>query len=377
MDLLNSSVLWPALVAVLFGGLALAVGGVFLLALQYRRFGRLSLPRTLATGALVIYAAAVGAYTMLPLPTSKAASCAAGTGGLALDPLGPLHDLRTAFAQGASGALHSGEFWQLVLNVVLFIPLGILGVRLLGWHPVATVLFGFGVSLAIEATQYSGIFGLFCRYRVADVGDLETNTLGALIGVLLALTPLFGWIKTPRQLESQAQRRPVTRGRRLWGMAFDLAFIGAASLVASLLAQFAVDPFVLRVLSPAAPALRLVSEFAWLLPLLVVVLPVLGPHRTTLGQRCVWLDAARLDGSRAPLWQALLRVLFGLGGYTALVCAQAADPQAPAWMDTATSVWILATLLFLLFDRSARGLSYRVAALMPSPRASRNEPAPR
>jgi len=58
------------------------------------------------------------------------------------------------------------------------------------------------------------------------------------------------------------------------------------------------------------------------------------------------------------------------------VCAQAADQQAPAWMDTATSVWILATLLFLLFDRSARGLSYRVAALMPSPRASRNEPAP-
>ncbi|MDR2255271.1 MAG: VanZ family protein [Arthrobacter sp.] len=377
MDLFDSPVLWPALVAVLFGGVALAVSGVFLLALQYRRFGALSLGRTVATAGLVIYAMAIGTYTMLPLPVSKAASCAAGTGGLALDPMGPVHELREAFAHGVSAGLHSGLFWQLALNVLLFIPLGVLGVRLLGWHPIATVLFGFGVSLAIEATQYTGLFGLFCRYRVADVGDLITNTLGALIGVLLALTPLFGWIKTPQQLEDQARRRPVTRGRRLWGMIFDLAFVGAASFAAALLAQLAVDPFVLRVLSPAAPALRWLSGAAWLLPLLVVLVPVLGPRRTTFGQRCVWIDAARLDGSRAPLWQALLRVAFGLGGYTLLVCLQAANPQGPAWLDTASSLWTLATLLFLLFDRSARGISYRVAALAPSPRASRHEPAPR
>lgn len=69
------------------------------------------------------------------------------------------------------------DFTNSFLNVLLFVPLGILLPLL--WkrfkNPFRTVLFGLLVSAAIEFLQ------LF-TYRATDVNDLMTNTLGALIG---------------------------------------------------------------------------------------------------------------------------------------------------------------------------------------------------
>lgn len=373
----ESQVLFPAEIALLFGGMALAAGGIFMLAIQYRRFGRLSMVHTLATAGTVIYLFAVGAYTMLPLPASKAASCAANTGGVELDPLGPLRQLREVFAPGISHALHSGMFWQLALNVILFIPFGILAVRLLGMHPVAAVMLGALASLTIEATQYTGLFGLFCRYRVADVGDLETNTLGTLIGVLLALTPLFRWIHTPQQLEASAQWRPVTRGRRLWGMIFDLAFITAAIAFAGVLQALALEPAVRNFLGTSQDTMRTVSNAAWVLPAAVVLLPLLGARRASLGQRCVWLDVSVPDGGRAPLALGLWRALLGTGGYAVLSIAEGLVTGAPAWLGTLSGAWILAAGIFLLFDRSGRGLSARGSGLDFAPRSAPDSAPPR
>lgn len=67
-----------------------------------------------------------------------------------------------------------------VQNILLFMPLGIFlplfgdGFRKLK----NTVLFGFGMSLVIEAAQ---IF----TYRATDVNDLITNTVGTVLGFFL------------------------------------------------------------------------------------------------------------------------------------------------------------------------------------------------
>lgn len=370
-----STVLYPGLIAVLFGGLSILLGGVFLLALQYRRFGRLTWGRTLAGAATIVYLFAVGAYTMLPLPESRAASCAAPSGGLDLDVLGPVRDLRYAMSDGLSAAVHQPVLWQLVLNVVLFIPFGILAVRLLGIHPIGVVVLGFLGSLSIEATQYTGIFSLYCRYRVADVGDLETNTLGTLIGVLLALTPLFRWIKTPGQLTATATRRPLGRVRRLWGMLFDLSFVGAAGVAAAILVEL-VRMEGHRLGLPAA-SVSWAAWLGWLLPLAITLFPVLGPRRASWGQRCVWLDVARTDGRRAPLIWALVRALLGGAGYTLWLLASELLPDSPEWLGTLAGLWVLAAGVGLLFDPAARGLAARATGLTFAPRSSRDAPAPR
>ena len=73
----------------------------------------------------------------------------------------------------------SWYFWQALLNVVLFLPYGVflkIGRRKI-W---VSALIGFGSSLLIEAVEYVANRGVF------DVDDLILNTLGTVIGYLLA-----------------------------------------------------------------------------------------------------------------------------------------------------------------------------------------------
>jgi len=69
---------------------------------------------------------------------------------------------------------------QYLLNVLMFLPLGVLLPLL--WQRFyrlkETAGFGFLLSLLIELSQ------LFC-FRITDLNDLMTNTLGAMLGWLL------------------------------------------------------------------------------------------------------------------------------------------------------------------------------------------------
>ncbi|WP_043670313.1 VanZ family protein [Clavibacter michiganensis] len=67
-------------------------------------------------------------------------------------------------------------------NVALFVPLGMLGVLALGrrrWWLVAVA--GTVLSASVELAQ-----GAFLPGRVASLGDVATNGLGALLGAVLA-----------------------------------------------------------------------------------------------------------------------------------------------------------------------------------------------
>jgi glycopeptide antibiotics resistance protein len=68
-------------------------------------------------------------------------------------------------------------------NVALFVPLGMLGVLALGrrrWWLVAIA--GTTLSASVELTQ-----GAFLPGRVASLGDVAENGLGALVGAALAV----------------------------------------------------------------------------------------------------------------------------------------------------------------------------------------------
>jgi VanZ family protein len=66
-----------------------------------------------------------------------------------------------------------------VLNVLLFIPLGV-GLALAGVRPWRAMLAGAALSIAIELSQLTIVPG-----RDAAVGDVMTNTLGTLLGAML------------------------------------------------------------------------------------------------------------------------------------------------------------------------------------------------
>lgn len=90
---------------------------------------------------------------------------------------------------------------QYVLNVIMFLPLGMLLPAL--WPSSNklhyTLLYGFGLSLLIEISQ------LFNR-RVSDVNDLIMNVLGAVIGY--GIYRLYRSIK-----ETRSQRRRIRQSQ--------------------------------------------------------------------------------------------------------------------------------------------------------------------
>lgn len=70
------------------------------------------------------------------------------------------------------------EGWQIICNVLLFIPFGVL-LRLLGINTWLVLLMGFAFSCSIELLQYLLKLGL------CELDDVFHNTLGTLIGVFI------------------------------------------------------------------------------------------------------------------------------------------------------------------------------------------------
>lgn len=67
-------------------------------------------------------------------------------------------------------------------------PLGFLARAVFKRGLFTSTLIAFSVSFAIELTQLTGLWGYYpCAYRIFDVDDLITNTLGGLIGATIAL----------------------------------------------------------------------------------------------------------------------------------------------------------------------------------------------
>ena len=134
-------------------GLGVLVGTALFVpfvAVSYRRRGRLTLGRSLLWAAALVSFLAIWTYTLLPLPDAGTYACA----GVNLDVTAFIGDLRSARSVTDFAAL------QLALNVLLFLPLGFF-LRALGGRGILVgLLVGFGVSLVVETTQLTRVWGL-------------------------------------------------------------------------------------------------------------------------------------------------------------------------------------------------------------------------
>ncbi|WP_416428106.1 VanZ family protein [Paenarthrobacter nicotinovorans] len=324
---------WPAYVGVLGGAALFGVFMVPIVAVQYRMYGRFTWRRFLGAAGLSIYGVALVAYTLLPLPDPTLLKC--GPGGSTFQalpfqalPFQFLDDIqRETSGLGITGTLTSRAMLQVVFNVVLFVPWGVIARRYLSWNIAVSTLTGALASGLIEATQFTGLWGIYdCAYRLADIDDLITNTLGALIGAMIA--PLVLWFMPQRRdlRAARGQSRPVTVRRRWLGMIIDyvaLTFLGFGFVVIYRVGLLAIGAD----LPGADDAVSLVLMH--LVPgFLVFYLPALVGSGASLGQRAVWLQ---------PHWpatrrRALLRASTTGGLYvvlsflTALIPATAFGP---------------------------------------------------
>ena len=125
---------------------------------------------------MVLYGCALVAFTLFPFPDFAGDYCDAhaNVSHWQLNPFQSFLDLADYTASnGLLATLTSNVLLQVVMNVVLFVPLGFFlayrGRRSFG----ATVLIGLAISLSIELTQGTGLWGVApCPYRLADVDDL-------------------------------------------------------------------------------------------------------------------------------------------------------------------------------------------------------------
>ena len=149
-----------------------------IVAFVYHRNHRLSFTSAFSAYVAVLYALGLVAFTMYPMPDDPTLFCATHNLAPQLDILRFIQDAQT----GLYGVL------QLVMNVVLFMPLGFMLCRWAGWRFWVTSAFALGCSIFIETSQLTGIWGIYpCAYRQFDVDDMLTNALGAMLGYACAL----------------------------------------------------------------------------------------------------------------------------------------------------------------------------------------------
>ncbi|MDR2347381.1 MAG: VanZ family protein [Bifidobacteriaceae bacterium] len=325
----------PAVVAG-FAGMVLGVV-VFapFVALAYRRYRRLTLRYMLGWLGFLVYFIAIWTYTLAPFPDRGESRCAQPQ----LTPLASIPDALSYPHASASQLLHNPVLAQMALNVALFVPLGLFARLLWRRGPLVAAAVGAGLSLFVELTQLTGVWGLYpCAYRVFDVDDLITNTSGALIGAALALFLPRGWL-TPEP-QPRGEPAPVTAGRRLAAMVCDGLAVPVLGFGAALAVQV-IDQYT----AVAAPA-ALAGQVAFATPFAVQVVCVLVSGRS-LGDVATLL---RWSPAR-PAWlgKRLARLAGGVCGFQLL-------GLAPGPWSSLQAVFALAALVTAMAGRRRRGL---------------------
>jgi glycopeptide antibiotics resistance protein len=148
-----------------------------ILLVQYIRFHRLPKGRVATLYLFILYALALVAFTLYPMPDDPTKFCADYHLSPQFNPLQFIFDIKQS---GLRAVL------QITMNIAFFVPLGLALRNLFGRKIVSLILIALVVSLFIEVAQLTGAFHIYpCSYRLFDVNDLMFNTFGALIGYWL------------------------------------------------------------------------------------------------------------------------------------------------------------------------------------------------
>lgn len=366
--------------AVLAAVLAAIVGFLLFMpyiARQYRQRGELRVGNMALAFAWLLYCFGLISYVFFPFPDLTPDFCA--TFGHLRPRLLPFDFLRDVPAgkigNDLMATLRNPALTPVILNVALFVPLGMFLRYLFRRGVLTTTIIGLSVSVLIEVTQMTGIWFLYpCPYRLFEVDDLIMNTLGTLVGALIA--PALRAVPGQQITAEPGAPRPVTWSRRLLAAVCDLMIFEFLSVLMAVGGMVLLMAWQGALFSDEAPTYEDVAadESVWFaaswLPwfLLAVVVPLAG-SAASLGQRIVQLQPVTGEGLRPGAGLRLARSLTGTGGY--LFLAQV--DMLAGW----AFYFGLASLIGLLTTANHRGLScYLLKLTMTDARRQSGRMAP-
>lgn len=219
------SYLFPISYAFMLFPIAALIFTLPFLIVQYRRHGYIHKLRALILYLLLLYLMNAYFLVLLPLPSSR--HNAAPTGSIVqYVPLQFIQDI----VDGTSvipdqistywSLLREPAFLQVIFNIALTVPFGMFLGYYFRTRWVVCILLSFAFSLSFEITQITGIYGFYDHpYRLFDVDDLITNTLGGIFGFRISIW-ISGLLPRIEQLDTNIDRsaKRVSYTRR--GIAF-------------------------------------------------------------------------------------------------------------------------------------------------------------
>ena len=343
-------------------------------ALVLRRRGALGAGQIALAALFGLYLVGLAFVVVLPLRPVGPDFCDLFGVSARLDPLHVVDQARTIRAQEGWGAvLRNRDVLDVPLNVLLFIPLGMLLRYLLRRGIALVVAIGFLASLLIELTQLTGNWGLYpCAYRFFSTSDLITNTAGAGIGA--ALAPLLRWVPAQAPAADPAKPQPVAPARRFLAALSNAALIAAAGFALLAICGLLLDATRGQLFASDSFRAQALRAFAL----------VLAP-----GTAVLLLAPLAWQGRTPGEWAALLRpVAAGSPGdppSPALVVARFASVQAPMLLAAAAGLlgfepaWIalflfaaLQALLVLSAREAGGGVKLRLGIQITDSRGARS-----
>lgn len=336
--------------------------------MQYRKYGSILPIRVLIVYSFIFYLLCAYFLVVLPLPPiEEVASYTKPI--MQLIPFASLKE----FTMNSSliwndpatylTALNEPSLYLIVFNILLTVPFGVYLRYYFQCSWKKTLLLTFLLTLSFECLQLSALFGYYPRpYRLFDVDDLITNTLGGMLGY--AITPVFAHFLVSRsRMDEKAydRGRSVSPLRRVLAFFFDNLIVLLTTAIITALILFLHDEFLL--INPATHIcliyLAVVFVYLFILPILM--------HGKTPGKAAVKIKLVTMDGHTPHWYQYLLHfmILYGLilpAPFYIFHCVLAFLTQSAAahWMY-GVAVLILAFLYIVtmyqcilsLFDKDA------------------------
>ena len=283
--------------------------------IQYRKYGSILPIRVLIVYSFIFYLLCAYFLVLLPLPPME--EVASYTKPIVqLIPFASLKE----FTMNSSliwndpatylTALNEPSLYLIIFNILLTVPFGVYLRYYFQCSWKKTLLFTFLLTLSFECLQLSALFGYYPRpYRLFDVDDLITNTLGGMLGY--AITPVFAHFLVSRsRMDEKAydRGRSVSPLRRALAFFFDNLIILLTTAIITALILILRDEFLLT-----SPAIRICLLYLAVVFLYLFILPILM-HGRTLGKAAVKIKLVSMDGHPPHWYQYLLHfmILYGL-----------------------------------------------------------------